>query len=216
MRYIVELSASWSAYTGYLILAGIPLLIALPSSARVDALIEPRWSMIPIFTTTIVLLCTIYSLNFGLAHAARRGTSPAEIRAGLLAHVSFLLIISLPYWTVFESISGYSLGRLGGVLGYIALYGACWAFIGLAIGRRWTSEITRFNIKYAVLIVSIVGTFFVLRPLNPFLMLSLWFGEGTLGEQWGFVLMGYLVLALVLGVFLRWVPVKAPEENAAL
>ena len=213
MRYILELSTSWSAYTGYLILAGIPLLIALPSSARVDVLIEPRWSMIPIFPTVVVLLFTVYSLNFGLAHA-RGGASPVEIRVSLLAHVGFLMIISLPYWTVFESISGYSLGRLGGALGYVAFYGACWGFIGLAIGQRWTSEITRFNIKYALLIVSTVGTFFVLRPLNPFLMLSLWFGEGTLREQWGFVLMGYLVLTLVLGVLLQWVPVKAPEENA--
>lgn len=208
MRYTVEWSASWSAYTGYLILAGIPLLMALPSSARVDALIEPHWSMIPIFTTAAVLLFTIYALNFGLAHA-RREASPGEICVSLLAHVGFLMIISLPYWAAFESISGYSLGRLGGALGYIALYGACWAFIGLAIGRRWTSEIARFNIKYALLIVSIVGTFFVLRPLNPFLVLSLWFGEGTL--QWGFVLMGYLALALVLGVLLRWASGKAPS-----
>lgn len=209
----LDLSASWSAYTGYLILAGIPLLLALPSSARVDALIEPRWSMIPIFPTTQVLLFIIYSLNFGLAHA-RKGASPAEIRVSLLAHVGFLMIISLPYWTAFESISGSSLGRLGGALGYIALYGACWAFIGLAIGHRWASEITRFNVKYAMLIVSIVTTFFVLRPLNPFLTLSLWLGEGSLGEQWGFVLMGYLVLALVLGVLFRWAPAKVPEESA--
>lgn len=208
----VELSAAWSAYTGYLILAGIPLLIALPSSARVDALIEPRWSMIPIFTMVMVLLFTIYSLNFGLAHATRRA-SPAEVRMSLLAHVGFLMVISLPYWTVFESISGSSIGRLGGALGYVTLYGACWACIGLAIGRRWTSEIMRFNIKYALLIVSIVGTFFVLRPLNPFLMLSLWFGEGAL--QWGFVLMGYLVLTLILGVLLRWTPARE-EDNREL
>lgn len=65
-----------------------------------------------------------------------------------------------------------------------------------------------------MLIVSIVTTFFVLRPLNPFLTLSLWLGEGSLGEQWGFVLMGYLVLALVLGVLFRWAPAKVPEESA--
>lgn len=211
MRYMRELSASWSAYTGYLILVGIPLLLALPSSARVDA--QPHWSMIPIFATVAVLLFIIYSLNFGLAHAGRRA-SPAEIRVSLLAHVGFLMTIGLPYWTVFESISGYSLSRLGGALGYITLYGTCWAFIGLALGRRWTSEITRFNIKYALLIVSIVTTFFVLRPLNPFLMLSLWFGEGSLGEQWGFVLMGYLAVVLVLGVLVRWAPAQAPAENA--
>lgn len=209
----LELSASWSAYTGYLILAGIPLLIVLPSSARVDALIEPRWSMTPIFTTTIVLLFVIYSLNSGLAHA-RRGAASAKICVSLLTHVGFLMIISLPYWTAFASISGYSLSRLGGALGYIALYGACWALIGLAIGRRWTSEITRFNIKYAMLIVSIVGTFFVVRPLNPFLMLSLWFGEGSLGEQWGFVLIGYLILIVALGALLKGALGKAPQENA--
>ena len=207
----LDLSASWSAYIGYLILVGIPLLMALPSPARVDALIEPRWNMIPIFSIAAVLLFVIYSLNFGVAHA-KRGASPAEIRVSLLAHVGFLMVISLPYWTVFESISGFSFDRLGGALGYIALYGACWAFVGLVIGNRWTSEITRFHIKYAVLIVSIVGTFFVVRPLNPFLMVSLWLGEGPL--QWEFALMGYLGLALILGVLLRWAPAKISGGNA--
>ncbi len=205
-----ELGASWSAFTEYLVLVGIPLLLALPSSAEVDALIEPRWSMIPIFTTAAIVLFVIYSLNFGVAHASK-AASPVEIRMSVLAHVGFLMAISLPYWTVFESIGGYSLGRLWGALGYLMLYGACWAFIGVAIGRRWATEITRFHIKYALLIVSILGTFFVLQPLNPFLMLSVWFGEGTL--QWGFVLTGYVVLALVLGVLVRWAPGRAPREE---
>ncbi len=211
MRTLFDVSSSWSAYTGYLILSGIPLFMALPAPTRVDALLEPRWSTLSLFAMIAPLLFAIFSLNFGLAHAKER-LSSKEIHVSLLGHVGFLMVISLPYWAVFESLSGSSLSRLLGALGYVMLYGVCWAYVGVALGQRWPSEITQFHIKYALLIVSIVGTFFVMRPLNPFLMLSLWFGEGAV--PWGFVLMGYLGLALVLAVLVRWgVPKDSVSEE---
>ncbi|MCL6641699.1 MAG: hypothetical protein K6T71_00025 [Candidatus Bipolaricaulota bacterium] len=194
---------TWSAYVGYLVLTGIPLLMALPSSARIDALSEPRLSMVPIFVTAAIALFTIYSLNFGPAHAKLR-RSPQEIHTSLLGHVGFLMVLSLPYWTVFVGISGLPLARIAVALFYLVLYGSCWALIGLAIGLRWPSEITQFNIKYALLIVSVIGTFFALRPLNPFLVLSLWFGEGSLKEQWGFLLLAYGSLGAGIFLLLRW------------
>lgn len=195
--------ATWSVYVSYLVLTGIPLVLALPSSERIDALSEPRLSMLPIFATVSTVLFTIYALNFGPAHARLR-RPPREIHTSVLAHVGFLMLLSLPYWTVFEGISGLSVARIAGALVYVVLYGACWALIGLAIGLRWPSEITQFNVKYALLIVSVIGTFFVLRPLNPFLVLSLWFGEGSLREQWGFLLLAYGSLVLGVSIFLRW------------
>lgn len=194
---------TWSAYVSYLIFTGIPLLMALPSSARVDALTEPRLSMLPIFVTVITVLFTIYSLNFGPTHAKLK-LSPRETQVSLLAHVGFLMVLSLPYWTAFEGISGHSFARLGGALSYLTLYGSCWALIGLAIGLRWPSEITQFHIKYALLAVTVIGTFFVLRPLNPFLVLSLWLGEGSLREQWGFLLLSYGSLGLGVYLLLIW------------
>ena len=194
---------TWSVYVGYLVLSGVPLLMALPSSARIDALSEPRLSMAPIFVTAATVLFTVYSLNFGPAHAKLR-RSPQEIHTSLLEHVGFLMLLSLPYWTVFEGLSGLSLARIAGALFYLVLYGSCWALIGLAIGLRWPSEITQFNVKYALLIVSVIGTFFALRPLNPFLVLSLWFGEGSLKEQWGFLLLAYGSLGGGVLLLLRW------------
>ncbi|MCX8102849.1 MAG: hypothetical protein N3E42_00165 [Candidatus Bipolaricaulota bacterium] len=211
MRYLrealprVELitPTTWSVYVSYLVLSGIPLLMALPSSARIDVLVEPRLSMLPIFVTVITLLFTIYSLNFGPAHAKLR-LSPRETQVSLLAHVGFLMVLSLPYWTVFEGMTGYALGRMAGALAYLTLYGSCWALIGLAIGLRWPSEITQFNVKYALLAVTMIGTFFVVKPLNPFLALSLWFGEGPLKEQWSFLLVSYGGLVLGVCLLLMW------------
>jgi hypothetical protein len=198
--------ATWSAYLSYLILTGIPLLLALPSTARIDALVEPRLSMLPIFATVATLLFTIYSLNFGPVHANMK-KPPREIQTSLLAHVCLLMLISLPYWTVFQGISGHSVGRVVGALTYLTLYGACWALGGLAIGLRWPSEIAQFNFKYALLFISIVGTFFILTPLNPFLALSLWFGEGPLDEHWGFLWMGFMGLLFVMSVLSVWTSV---------
>jgi hypothetical protein len=203
MRSRLELAHSWSAFTGYLILAGIPLLIALPSSARVDELVTPRLSMGSVFLVIATVLFAAYSLSFGL----KGGTIKS-----VLAHVLFLLVLSLPYWTVFTGIVGHGLDRLLGALGYLGLYGACWALLGVPIGRRWPTEIAQFHIKYALLILAFVTTFFVLQPLNPILMLSLWFGEGPLYEQRGFLLMGYLSLAIILGILVWW---TAREEDRA-
>jgi hypothetical protein len=194
---------TWSAYVGYLVLSGVPLLMALPSSARIDALSEPRLSMLPIFVTAATVLFTVYSLNFGPAHAKLR-RSPQEIHTSLLGHVGFLMLLSLPYWTVFEGLSGLSLARIVGALVYLTLYGSCWAVIGLAIGLRWPSEITQFNVKYALLIVSVITTFFALRPLNPFLVLSLLLGEGSLREQWGFLMVAYGSLGAGVSLLLQW------------
>lgn len=198
--------ATWSAYLSYLILSGIPLLMALPSTARIDALVEPRLSMLPIFTTVATLLFAIYSLNFGPVQARLR-QPPQQIPMSLLAHVCLLLVLSLPYWTVFQGISGHSIGRVLGALTYLVLYGSCWALGGLVIGLRWPSEIAQFNLKYALLIASMLGTFFVVRPLNPLLALSIWFGEGSLDEQWGFLLMGYGGLVLVGLALFMWVTI---------
>lgn len=197
---------TWSTYVSYLLFTGIPLLMALPSTARIDALVEPRLSMLPIFTTVTTLLFTIYSINFGLVHAKLKKTL-REIQTSVLAHVCLLLVLSLPYWTVFQGISGHSIGRVLGALLYLVLYGMCWALGGLAIGLRWPSEIAQFNLKYALLIASILGTFFLLRPLNPLLTLSLWFGEGPLTKQWGFLLMGYGSLIFIVFALSAWVTV---------
>jgi len=194
---------TWSAYVGYLVLTGVPVLMALPSSARIDALMEPRLSMLPIFVTAATVLFTIYSLNFGPAHAKLQ-QSPQEIQRSLLGHVGFLMVLSLPYWTVFGGISGLPFARIAGALVYLTLYGSCWAVIGLAIGLRWPSEITQFNVKYALLIVSVIATFFALRPLNPFLALSLLLGEGSLREQWEFLLLAYGSLGAGVYMLLRW------------
>lgn len=198
--------ATWSTYVSYLILSGIPLLMALPSTARIDALIEPRLRMLPIFTTVTTLLFTIYSINFGLVHAKLKKTL-REIQTSVPAHVCLLLVLSLPYWTVFQGISGHSIGRVVGALAYLVLYGSCWALGGLVIGLRWSSEIAQFNLKYALLIAGMLGTFFIVRPLNPLLTLSLWFGEGSLSEQWGFLLMGYGGLVLVVLALFAWVTI---------
>ncbi|MCS7197658.1 MAG: hypothetical protein NZ930_03095 [Candidatus Bipolaricaulota bacterium] len=203
MRYLVAVNRSWSAYVNYLILTGIPLVFALPSPARVDALIEPRLDLAPVFLIIATALFAVYSLNFGLAHAQLE-SAPGEIRLQLLAHVLFLLVVSLPYWTVFTGITGHGVDRLGGALGYLGLYGTCWAFLGVPIGRRWPTEIAQFHVKYALLILALGTTFFVLRPLNPFLMLSLWFGEGALREQVGFLISGYTSLMVVAYVLSRW------------
>lgn len=198
MRYILELNRSWSTYVNYLILTGIPLALALPTSARVDVLIEPRLNLAPVFMIIAPVLFAVYSFNFGLAYA-RLDIAHRDIRIYLVAHVLFLMVLSLPYWTVWAGIMGHGIDRLAGALGYLGLYGAWWALLGVPIGRRWPSEITQFHIKYALLIVSVGATFFVLRPLNPFLMLSLWFGEGALREQVGFVITGYV--GLLAGVW---------------
>lgn len=211
MRYALEALSrvelitptTWSTYVSYLVLAGIPLAMALPASARIDALVEPRLNMLPIFVTVQSVLFTISALNFGPAHAKLR-KPPRATHISLLAHVGFLMVLSLPYWTIFEGISGVSCARIAGALAYLALYGACWALIGLAIGLRWPSEITQFNIKYALLIPSLIGTLFVLRPLNPFLVLSLWFGEGSLRGQWGFLVLSYGSLALGISLLSIW------------
>ncbi len=196
----------WSAYMSYLILSGIPLLLALPSSARISELIEPHWNMSSVFLIIATILFAVYSFNVGLK------LSPQGARVHPLAHVLFLLVLSLPYWTVFTGIVGHGLDRLLGALGYLGLYGACWALLGVPLGKRWPTEIAQFHIKYALLIIAIVMTFFVLRPLNPILMLSLWFGEGPLHEQRGFLLMGYLSLGVILGILLWW---TEREENRA-
>jgi hypothetical protein len=156
-----------------------------------------------VFLVIATVLFAAYSLSFGL----KGGTIKS-----VLAHVLFLLVLSLPYWTVFTGIVGHGLDRLLGALGYLGLYGACWALLGVPIGRRWPTEIAQFHIKYALLILALVTTFFVLQPLNPILMLSLWFGEGPLYEQRGFLLMGYLSLAIILGILVWW---TAREEDRA-
>lgn len=203
MRYVMELNRSWSAYVSYLILTGIPLILALPSSARVDDLIEPRLNLSSIFMIVATVLFPVYSFNFGLAHG-RVVVPPKELSIRLFVHVLFLVVLSLPYWTVFAGMTGHGLGRLAGALGYLGLYGACWAMLGVPMGRRWPAEIAQFHIKYLLISIALVVTFFVLRPLNPFLMLSLWFGEGALREQVGFVLMGYLSVVTALGILLWW------------
>lgn len=200
MRYIFELNRSWSTYVNYLILTGIPLALALPTSARVEVLIEPRLHLASIFMIIAPVLLAVYSFNFGLAYA-RLDIAHRDICVSLGAHVLFLMVLSLPYWTVWVGIMGHGVDRLVGALGYLGLYGAWWALLGVPVGRRWPSEIAQFHIKYALLIVSVGATFFVLRPLNPLLMLSLWFGEGALREHVGFVITGYLgLLAGVLAV----------------
>jgi hypothetical protein len=204
--------ATWSSYVSYLILSGIPLLMALPSTARIDALVEPRLSMLPVFTTVTTLLFAVYSLNFGPVHAKLKKPL-REIQTSVLAHVVLLLVLSLPYWTVFQGISGHSIGRVVGALSYLVLYGSCWALGGLVIGVRWPSEIAQFNLKYALLIVGMLGTFFIVRPLNPLLTLSIWFGEGSPSEQWGFLLMGYGGLLLVVLALLMWVTILLSKRE---
>ncbi len=203
MRYVSELIRSWSAYVSYLILTGIPLVMALPASARVDALIEPHLNLSSIFMIIATVLFPVYSFNFGLVHA-RLAIPPKELRVRLFVHVLFLIVLGLPYWTVFAGMTGHGLERLVGALGYLGLYGACWAVLGVPIGRRWPTEIVQFHVKYILILIALGGTFFVLRPLNPFLMLSLWFGEGALREHVGFVLMGYLSVVTALGILSWW------------
>lgn len=201
-----------SAYAGYLALTGIPLLLALPSSARVDALLEPRLDMLPIFTTVTVLLFAVYSVNFGIDHAKIRN-SRGEILLRLPLSVGLLLVLSLPYWAVFEGISRQAVGRIVGILGYMLLYGMCWAWIGMLIGMRWVEEVTQFVIKYALLGGSVIMTFFVARPLNPFLALSLWLGEGQLAQGWGLLVLGYLGLFTLDGALFWWTAARLSKRD---
>jgi hypothetical protein len=87
---------------------------------------------------------------------------------------------------------------------------ACWApwdiwgFMGHA-GLSWACPLGGAGLRRS-------RSSTLLQPLNPILMLSLWFGEGPLYEQRGFLLMGYLSLAIILGILVWW---TAREEDRA-
>lgn len=190
---------TWSLYLGYLILAGIPLLLALPQPTRLDDLIEPRISFLAIFSATTALLFIVYSFNLGAISA-----SSLAPHANLIVRITVLLLLSLPYWTVYQGLMALELDRLPWALIYLGFQGLCWGYAGVLIARRWQTEITQFNIKYALLALILIATFFVLQPLNPFVMLSLWFGEGPLHGQAGFLVMGYLGTLTILAILSIW------------
>lgn len=114
-------------------------------------------------------------------------------------------MISLPYWTIYQGLTVLAPERLLFALIYLLGQGLCWAYAGWLIALRWPSEIMQFNIKYALLAVVLLATFFVLHPLNPFLMLSLWLSESPLHGQGVFLAVGYGGLIVILIVLSLWV-----------
>ncbi len=188
-----------SFHLSYLILTGIPLLLALPTPSRIDELLEPQMNFLGLFSTVTILLFIVYALNMGVAHA--KSSRPA---LALPMRIALLGLFSLPYWTIYQGLTALAPDRLLFALIYLLWQGLCWAYGGWLIAMRWPSEITQFNIKYALAALILSVTFFLLQPLNPFLMLSLWLSESPLHNQSLFLVAGYGGLLLVLMALAFW------------
>lgn len=193
-------SQSW--FLGYLVLAGIPLLLALPGPSSIDDWLEPKMNFLSVFSLFTTLLLIIYALNMGVAQVKSAPSAPI---LALVGPVALLVMISLPYWTIYQGLTVLAPERLLFALIYLLGQGLCWAYAGWLIALRWPSEIMQFNIKYALLAVVLLATFFVLHPLNPFLMLSLWLSESPLHGQGVFLAVGYGGLIVILIVLSLWV-----------
>lgn len=196
-------------WLGYLVLTGVPLVLALPAPSRIDDLLEPRINFLSLFSAFAILLFILYALNMGVAY----GKSASSSAIALLPPVTFLGVISLPYWAVYQGLTALAVERLLFALIYLLGQGWCWAYAGWLIARRWPSEIVQFNIKYALVAVVLLVTFFVLHPLNPFLMLSLWFSESPLHGQGFFLAFGYGGLALILAALHLWASRFTPSAE---
>jgi hypothetical protein len=200
-------SPSW--FLGYLVLTGIPLLLALPGPSRIDEWLEPKTNFLGVFSVVAPLLLILYALNMGVAHAK---SSPSVY--ALAGPVALLVLLSLPYWTIYQGLTVLAPERLLFALIYLLGQGLCWAYGGWLIALRWPSEIMQFNIKYALLALVLIATFFVLHPLNPFLMLSLWLSESPLHGQGGFLAVGYGGLLIILMILSFWISrVKTKEPR---
>lgn len=195
-------SQTLSLYLSYLVLTGIPLLFALPTPSRIDELMEPKLNFLGLFSTVTILLFIAYGLNMGIAYAK---SSPSASWFSLPARIALLWLLALPYWTIYQGLTALAPDRLLWALLYLLGQGFCWAYGGWLIAMRWPSEITQFNIKYALAALILIATFFVLQALNPFLMLSLWLSESPLHNQGLFLATGYGGLLLALLTLAHWV-----------
>ncbi|MBI1744262.1 hypothetical protein HYR54_14510 [Candidatus Acetothermia bacterium] len=202
--YLIN-SATWSSYLSFVIFLGLAIVASIPDTGAIERVGGAEGGLTLLFPFVAILFFGILSMNFGqleLEWANQFGKTWSSYYRHLLAQIGFLALLMLPEWIVYQGAYHLPSSRLlwGGV--HLFLYGLTAGLFGMLIGLRTHSEISQFNIKYAVFIAFDLLTAIWLQPLNPFITLFAIFGDAVLNSSdsvW-FFLQSYLGFALLLSV----------------
>ncbi len=142
-------------------------------------------------------------MNFGQLEqdwVSQFGRAWPQYYRHLVTQLGFLLLMILPAWIVYQGANHLPAARLlwGGA--HLFLYGLTAGLFGMLVGLRAQSEITQFNIKYAVFIAFVLLTGISFQPLNPFLVLFAIFGDAVLHQSIGFFLLSYLGFGVLIAI----------------
>lgn len=171
---------NWSSYVSFLILLGLVVLVALPSTRKISETAAAGLNLKSLFTITYIIFYGILAMNSGQLlrwRKSRLGGLKREklafLLAALLLQLLFLIFITLPYWIIFTSITYVGPLSTLWAIAHLLFWGFDLGMVGLVVGLAFKSEISQFNIKYFSLATYLIGTLFYARFANPFLAISL-------------------------------------------
>lgn len=202
--YLIN-SATWSSYLSFVIFLGLAIVASIPDPGAIERVGGSEGGLTMLFPFVAILFFGILSMNFGqleLEWANQFGKTWSSYYRHLLAQIGFLALLMLPEWIVYQGAYHLPNSRLLWGEVHLFLYGLTAGLFGMLIGLRTHSEISQFNIKYAVFIAFVLLTAIWLQPLNPFITLFAIFGDAVLNSSdsvW-FFLQSYLGFALLLSV----------------
>ncbi len=214
--YIIS-SHNWSLYVSLLIFTGLALVLALPPGGQTAVISDDDLDLKMLFTIVYIMIYGIVAMNLGQniqsnSQTVQQSDSQKSKAVGLfdystvrrlMAQLAFALFITTPYWIVFKTIIYASWVQIFWGAGHLFIYGFVLGLFGLLLATLIDSEITQFNVKYAVFVGFLLSTLFIsaLHPLNPFHALSFILEGERAGPSALFFLEGYGALALI-GAFL--------------
>jgi len=204
--YLIN-SHNWSLYVSLLIFTGLALVLALPPGGQAAVISDYGLNLKMLFVIVYIVLYGIVAMNLGqqIKFASYQVPS-SQVRGfmrtcqlALIAQLGFALFITTPYWIVFKTISYASWAQILWGAGHLFIYGFVLGLFGLLLATLTDSEITQFNVKYAVFVGFLLGTLFIsaAHPLNPFHALSFILDGERAGQSALFFLEGYSALALI-------------------
>lgn len=198
--YLIN-SQNWSLYVSLLIFTGLALVLALPPGGRAAVVSDYTLNLKMLFTIVYIGIYGIVAMNLG--QNSQSDSQKSKTVRRLMAQLAFALFITTPYWIVFKTIIYAGWLQIFWAIGHLFIYGLMLGLFGLLLARLTDSEITQFNVKYAVFVGFLLSTLFisVAHPLNPFHVLSFILEGGWAGPSALFFLEGYGALALI-GAFL--------------
>lgn len=201
--------AAWSGTMVFLTLAGLALIVGLPSGRQIGSERPFDIQFQLLFPAAFTVLYAMLAMNLGQMEAGWRDPVRDHFTGQPrrpLAQLALAFGLTLPYWFIYQATNYLPWPDLLALMAQQVAWGYLAGLFGLALGLSKHSEIAQFNLKYLAFIVFLAGSLHpALSLINPFVSASLVLngGAGKLSAWGGFIIWSALATVVLFWVYRR-------------